>query len=106
MEGIAGGVHQKLDAVNYKIAIKQVTEELDAVKQWSAEHPKSLNVAKLLSDAEQAVNSNAELSIIKSKPHSPSQNIKTIGGTGSARCEERRNDESLYPAEYQQGGNR
>lgn len=67
MEGIAGGVHQKLDAVNYKIAIKQVTEELDAVKQWSAEHPKSLNVAKLLSDAEQAVNSNAELSIIKSK---------------------------------------
>ena len=58
---------KKLDAVNYKIAIKQVTEELDAVKQWSAEHPKSLNVAKLLSDAEQAVNSNAELSIIKSK---------------------------------------
>lgn len=59
--------NKKLDAVNYKIAIKQVTEELDAVKQWSAEHPKSLNVAKLLSDAEQAVNSNAELSIIKSK---------------------------------------
>lgn len=58
---------KKLDAVNYKIAIKQATEELDAVKQWSAEHPKSLNVAKLLSDAEQAVNSNAELSIIKSK---------------------------------------
>lgn len=58
---------KKLDAVNYKIAIKQVTEKLDAVKQWSAEHPKSLNVAKLLSDAEQAVNSNAELSIIKSK---------------------------------------
>lgn len=58
---------KKLDAVNYKIAIKQVTEELDTVKQWSAEHPKSLNVAKLLSDAEQAVNSNAELSIIKSK---------------------------------------
>lgn len=58
---------KKLDAVNYKIAIKQATEELDAVKQWSAEHPKSLNVAKLLSDAELAVNSNAELSIIKSK---------------------------------------
>ena len=67
---------KKLDAVNYKIAIKQVTEELDAVKQWSAEHPKSLNVAKLLSDAEQAVNSNAELSIIKSKTSLPSQNIK------------------------------
>lgn len=58
---------KKLDAVNYKIAIKQITEELDTVKQWSAEHPKSLNVAKLLSDAEQAVNSNAELSVIKSK---------------------------------------
>ena len=58
---------KKLDTVNYKIAIKQITEELDTVKQWSAEHPKSLNVAKLLSDAEQAVNSNAELSVIKSK---------------------------------------
>lgn len=54
-------------AVSYKIAVQQATVDLAAVKQWSAEHPKSLNVAKLLAEAEQAVNTNAELSVVKSK---------------------------------------
>ena len=58
---------KELNAVNYKIAVQQATADLAAVKQWSAEHPKSLNVAKLLAEAEQAVNTNAELSVVKSK---------------------------------------
>lgn len=55
------------NAVSYKIAVQQAISDLADVKQWSMAHPKSLNVAKLLSDAEQAVYGNAELSVIKSK---------------------------------------
>lgn len=58
---------KEYNAVSYKIAVQQATADLAAVKQWSAEHPKSLNVAKLLAEAEQAVNTNAELSVVKSK---------------------------------------
>ena len=58
---------KKLNAVNYKIAVQQATADLAIVKQWSIGHPKSINVAKLLAEAEQAVNINADLSIVKSK---------------------------------------
>lgn len=58
---------KELNAVNYKIAVQQATADLAVVKQWSIGHPKSLNVAKLLAEAEQAVNTNAELSVVKSK---------------------------------------
>lgn len=59
-------IHQ-YEAVSYKIAIQQAAADLAAVKQWSSAHPKSLNVAKLLAEAEQAINTNAELSAVKSK---------------------------------------
>ena len=58
---------KELNAVNYKIAVQQATADLAVVKQWSIGHPKSINVAKLLAEAEQAVNINADLSIVKSK---------------------------------------
>lgn len=58
---------KEYNAVSYKIAIQQATADLTAVKQWSVAHPKSLNVAKLLAEAEQAVSNNADLSEVKTK---------------------------------------
>lgn len=88
---------KEYNAVSYKIAVQQATADLAAVKQWSAEHPKSLNVAKLLAEAEQAVNTNAELSVVKSKTalavaeyqkrltEQARRNAKKIGNSASAQ---------------------
>lgn len=58
---------KEYNVVSYKIAIQQATADLAVVKQWSVAHPKSLNVAKLIAEAEQAVTSNADLSEVKAK---------------------------------------
>lgn len=58
---------KKLTEVNYQIDLNTAKSELSVVKSWSANHPKSLNVANLLADAEDAINSGADIVLIKQK---------------------------------------
>lgn len=58
---------KKLDEVNLKIEIKAVQDQLDIVKAWSATHPKSLNVANLLSEAQASLNAGEDIALIKQK---------------------------------------
>ena len=58
---------KKLDEVNLKIELGKVKSALDIIQQWSAAHPKSLNVAKLLSDAQASLNAGDDITIIKQK---------------------------------------
>ena len=58
---------KKLDEVNLKIEIKAVQDQLDIVKAWSATHPKSLNVANLLSEAQASLNVGEDIALIKQK---------------------------------------
>ena len=58
---------KKLDEVNLKIEIKAVQDQLDIVKAWSATHPKSLNVANLLSEAQDSLNAGEDIALIKQK---------------------------------------
>ena len=58
---------KQLDAVNYKIAIKPIIADLEIVKKWSDAHPKSLNVAKFLADAQAAVANGDDIVIIQQK---------------------------------------
>lgn len=113
---------KEYNAVSYKIAVQQATADLAAVKQWSAEHPKSLNVAKLLAEAEQAVNTNAELSVVKSKTalavaeyqkrltEQARRDAKKIGNSASAQFgadayTQKRKDAAFW-TESQEGGDR
>lgn len=58
---------KKLDEVNLKIELGKVKSALDIIQQWSAAHPKSLNVANLLSDAQASLNAGDDITIIKQK---------------------------------------
>lgn len=58
---------KKLDEVNLKIEIKAVQDQLNIVKAWSATHPKSLNVANLLSEAQASLNAGEDIALIKQK---------------------------------------
>lgn len=58
---------KKLDEVKYKIEIKTVSDQLSIVEQWSVAHPKSLNVANLLADAQASLNAGKDIAIIKQK---------------------------------------
>lgn len=58
---------KKLDEVNLKIELGKVKSALDIIQQWSASHPKSLNVANLLSDAQASLNAGDDITIIKQK---------------------------------------
>ena len=58
---------KKLDEVNLKIEIKAVQDQLDIVKAWSTTHPKSLNVANLLSEAQASLNAGEDIALIKQK---------------------------------------
>lgn len=58
---------KELNAVNYKISLKQAMADVALVEQWAEAHPKSLNVAKLLSDAKQAIANDEDIATIKQK---------------------------------------
>lgn len=58
---------KKLDEVNLKIEIGKIKSALDIVQQWSAAHPKSLNVANLLADAKASINAGDNITVIKQK---------------------------------------
>lgn len=57
----------KLESVVFKIELEDVEAKLQIVKTWSVNHPKSLNVANLLSEAESSISNGETLAIIKQK---------------------------------------
>lgn len=58
---------KKLQEVNYQIDLNAAKAELSIVKAWSINHPKSINVANLLADAEAAINAGGDINFIKQK---------------------------------------
>lgn len=58
---------KKLQEVNYQIDLNAAKAELSIVKAWSINHPKSINVANLLADAEAAINTGGDINYIKQK---------------------------------------
>lgn len=58
---------KKLQEVNYQIDLNTAKAELSIVKAWSINHPKSINVANLLADAEAAINAGGDINYIKQK---------------------------------------
>ena len=58
---------KKLDEVNSTIALDKVKNQLDAVAKWSAQHPKSIKVANLLSEANKAISNGESISVIEQK---------------------------------------
>ena len=58
---------KKLQEVNYQIDLNAAKAELSIVKAWSINHPKSINVANLLADAEAAINAGGDINYIKQK---------------------------------------
>lgn len=58
---------KELNAVNYKILLKQAMADVALVEQWAEAHPKSLNVAKLLADAKHAIANDEDIAVIKQK---------------------------------------
>jgi len=58
---------KKLNEVVVKIEIEAVEQQLAVVKAWSVNHPKSLNVANLLAEAQSAIANSEDITIIKQK---------------------------------------
>lgn len=58
---------KKLNEVVVKIEIEAVEQQLAVVKAWSVNHPKSLNVANLLAEAQSASANSEDITIIKQK---------------------------------------
>lgn len=58
---------KKLQEVNYQIDLNTAKAELSIVKAWSINHPKSINVANLLADAEAAINAGGDINYRKQK---------------------------------------
>lgn len=57
----------KLESVVFKIELEDVEAKLQIVKTWSVNHPKSLNVANLLAEAEASIGNGEDISTIKQK---------------------------------------
>lgn len=57
----------KLESIESQIYVNQVKDALSEVESWSASHPKSLKVAKLLADAKAAIANGDSLESIKLK---------------------------------------
>lgn len=57
----------RLDRVNYEIAVNDAKAKLAKVKAWSLQHPKSLKVAGYLADAELAIANGADIKVITGK---------------------------------------
>jgi hypothetical protein len=56
---------KKLDDVNQQIALNEINTKLAALKTYLAAHPKAVNLAKLIQDAENALTANSSLNEVK-----------------------------------------
>lgn len=58
---------KKLEDVIYQMKLESIKSQMVIVEAWSSQHPKSLNVAKLIADYKASVLSKEDITVIQSK---------------------------------------